>query len=290
MTLRHMKIFTEVFQLGSVTRAAESLHLSQPSLSVAIQELEEHYAVKLFERLGRRLSPTEAGKELYSYALHIISLFDEAGTAMRELSENGSIRLCATAMIGTYILPEIIHRFQLLPYKSQIEVSVCRASQVEMELLRNTADLGLMEAQPKSADLVAVPFLQDELCGVVSTNSSLAGQKAISLAELKKYPLLLREHGSSSRDILDAAFSLQQIHIKPLWQSTSTRALVHAAAEGFGVAVLPYKMVERDIREGIVSSFTLDEPLQRKLNVVYHKNKYLTPRMAELISLCKTFR
>ena len=77
MTLRHMRILAAVVQQGSVTKAAESLHLAQPSISLALRELEEYYGVQLFARVGRRLSPTPCGREFYGYALHIISMVDE---------------------------------------------------------------------------------------------------------------------------------------------------------------------------------------------------------------------
>ena len=77
MTLRHMKIFTAVFRHSNITKAADELHLAQPSVSVAIKELEEYYGIRLFERFGRRIFPTETGKEFYGYALHIVSMFEE---------------------------------------------------------------------------------------------------------------------------------------------------------------------------------------------------------------------
>lgn len=77
MTFRHMRIFVSVFQHSNITRAAEELHLAQPSVSFAIKELEDYYGIRLFERIGRRISPTEIGKEFYGYALHIVSIFDE---------------------------------------------------------------------------------------------------------------------------------------------------------------------------------------------------------------------
>ena len=77
MTLRHMKIFVTVYQHSSVTKAAGELHLAQPSVSLAVKELEEYYGIRLFERIGRGIRPTEAGSEFYSYALHIVSLFED---------------------------------------------------------------------------------------------------------------------------------------------------------------------------------------------------------------------
>ena len=77
MTLRHMKIFVTVYQHSSVTKAAGELHLAQPSVSLAVKELEEYYGIRLFDRIGRGIRPTEAGSEFYSYALHIVSLFED---------------------------------------------------------------------------------------------------------------------------------------------------------------------------------------------------------------------
>ena len=79
MTLRHMKIFVAVFKHSNITKAAKELHLAQPSVSVAIKELKEYYGVRLFERIGRRIFPSECGKEFFDYALHIVSLFEDMG-------------------------------------------------------------------------------------------------------------------------------------------------------------------------------------------------------------------
>ena len=77
MTLRHIQIFVSVYQNGGITKASAALHLAQPSVSLAIKEIEEYYGIRLFERIGRRILPTECGGEFYSYALHIVSQFDE---------------------------------------------------------------------------------------------------------------------------------------------------------------------------------------------------------------------
>ena len=112
LTLRHMKIFTTVYRCGSVTRAAQELHLAQPSLSVAIRELEGHYGVRLFERTGRAISPTQAAGALYGYASHILSLFDDMEKQMRNWDTLGVLRLGASVTMGTHILPDLIRRYQ----------------------------------------------------------------------------------------------------------------------------------------------------------------------------------
>ena len=112
MTLRHMKIYVSVFRLSSMTKAAEELHLAQPSVSLAVRELEDYYGIRLFERIGRHISSTEAGKEFYSYAVHIVSLFEEMEKKIRNWDTLGILRIGSSITIGTRILPSLIARCQ----------------------------------------------------------------------------------------------------------------------------------------------------------------------------------
>ena len=110
MTLRHMRVFVSVFRQGSITRAAEELHLTQPAVSLSVKELENYYGIKLFERYGRRIFPTEGAKIFYGYAVHIISLFDEMETRVRSWDERGILRVGASITVGTFILPQLAAR------------------------------------------------------------------------------------------------------------------------------------------------------------------------------------
>ena len=112
MTLRHMKIFVTVYRHSNITRAAEELHLAQPSVSLAVKELEEYYGIRLFERIGRRICPTEAGNEFYSYALHIVSLFEDIEKRIKNWDTLGTIRIGTSITIGTHILPGLIKKYQ----------------------------------------------------------------------------------------------------------------------------------------------------------------------------------
>ena len=205
LTLRHMKIFTTVYRCGSVTRAAQELHLAQPSLSVAIRELEEHYGVRLFERTGRAISPTQAAGALYGYASHIVSLFDDMEKQMRNWDTLGVLRLGASVTIGTHILPDLIRRYQARVPQLRIEALVEQSSGIERKLLDNEIDIGLIETQPEQPELLAIPFLRDELCAIVPLGSALAQKTSVTLRELSEYPFLMREPGSAVRQILAAA-------------------------------------------------------------------------------------
>lgn len=287
MTLRHMKIFSAVYRTGSVTKAAQELHLAQPSLSVAIRELESYYGVCLFERIGRRMHPTQSGETLYGYASHIVALFDDMEKQMRNWDSLGVLRVGASITIGTYILPALLHEYQMQTPELRIEATIERASGIEQRLIDNTVDIALLERQPEHAELLAVPFMQDELRPVVPCSSPLAEEAAVTLEQLAEYPFLMREKGSSVRSVLEACFALRQMSVHPVWESASTQAIVKAVGEGLGVAVLPQMLVERDAQEGAVRMLRFQEPLRRNLNIVYHRSKYLTRNMERFIELCR---
>ena len=289
MTLRHMRIFVSVFQKNSITKAAQELHLAQPSVSLAVRELEDYYGIRLFDRIGRHIAPTECGKEFYEYAVHIVSLFNEMEKKMRNWDTFGTLRIGASITIGTHILPVLIRRYQEQFPDLTVEAKVSKSASVEDELIHSGIDLGLIETQPSHPDLRAVPFMTDSMCVITAPDHPLASAKSVSLTELSRFPFLMREKGSAGRELLDAAFSLQQITVSPRWESTSTQALVKAVAEGLGVSVLPYLLVKKDIEDGTVRQIPLDQPIRRNLNVIYHKSKFLTDNMRAFVDLCKKY-
>lgn len=287
MTLRHMKIFEAVFRHSNITKAAEELHLAQPSVSVAVRELEEYYGICLFERLGRRIVPTELGKEFYGYALHIVSLFDEMEQKIRNWDALGVIRIGASITIGTHILPPLLKQYQALYPELRTEVTIGKSAVIEQHILENKIDIGLIENQSEHPDINVLPFMEDYMQAIVAPDHPLAKYSQVTLEQLAQYPFLMREKGSAGREILDACFALEQITVHPLWESASTQAIVRGVAEGLGVAVLPCLLVRKNIEEHTVKMIPFPQPLTRKLNLIWHRSKYLTDNMNAFIDLCK---
>lgn len=287
MTLRHMKIFVSVFRHNNITKAAGELHLSQPSVSFAVKELEEYYGIRLFERIGRRISPTECGKEFYGYAVHIVSLFETMEHKIRNWELSGTIRIGASITIGTHILPHLIRLYQPAYPDLRIEVTVNQSAFIERCIVDNSIDIGLIESRTDHTDLISIPFMKDSLQVITPPDHPLLAFPSITLEQLSQYPLLMREKGSAGREILDASFSLCQVTVRPLWESSSTQAIVRGVAEGLGVAVLPDLLIQKDLNEGTVQTVPLAYPLHRDLHIIYHKSKYLTDNLNDFINLCQ---
>lgn len=286
MTLRHMKIFAAAFRNGSITKAAQELHLAQPSVSLAVKELEQYYGIRLFERIGRKISPTESGREFYGYAVHIVSLFEEMEKRMKNWDTLGTIRIGTSITIGTHILPGLIRTYRQNYPDLTVEAVVSKSADIEQCILGGMADIGLIENKPEHSDIVAVPFMQDTLCAIAAPGHPLSACETVTLEQLAQYPFLMREKGSAGREMLDAAFEIRQMKVRPAWESSSTQAIVKAVSEGLGVAVLPEMLVERDVREKTVVVLPFQKPLKRDLNIIYHRSKYLTPNMKAFMALC----
>ncbi len=289
MTLRHIQIFVSVYQNGGITKASDALHLAQPSVSLAIKEIEEYYGIRLFERIGRRILPTECGSEFYSYALHIVSQFDEMEKKIRNWETLGTLRIGASITIGTHVLPGIIKEMQLLFPDLTIEAVIKNSAAIEQHILDNGVDIGLIETVPEQENMVYEPFMEDFLCAIVSPSHPLNKRDHITLTEIADYDLLMREKGSAGREILEGYFSMEQLSVHPLWESTSTQAIVKGVSSGIGISVLPYLLVEKDIAEGIVKRVPINPRLKRNFNIIYHRSKYLTSTMNAFMELCKMY-
>lgn len=124
MTIRHFRIFIAVANTGSITRAAQALYVSQPTVSVAIRELEQHYGTRLFERISQRLKITEAGRALLGYATHLISLYDEVEASFQNPDSHGLLRVGASVTFGVYGMPALAARFAARFPHIRLEVTV----------------------------------------------------------------------------------------------------------------------------------------------------------------------
>ncbi|MBR0328785.1 MAG: LysR family transcriptional regulator, partial [Selenomonadaceae bacterium] len=192
MTLRHFQIFISVCDEQGMTQAARQLHISQPSISQAVKELEEHYQVRLFERLGKKLFLTPAGQELLHYARHIISLSAQTEKTLRSFSLAAPIRLGATLSIGESIFIDIITRLKKAMPEQEVYSHVHNTSALEDALLRDELDAALVEGSITSAYLTQIPFLEDELVFIIAPDQlPPAGFTMEQLADLPGYKSLV---------------------------------------------------------------------------------------------------
>lgn len=277
MTLRHIKIFLAVYQHESITRAAEQLHMTQPAVSRAVQELESYYGVRLFDRLGRRLSVTSCGRDFYEHAVHITDTFDQMERGLKNWDEVGVLRIGASITLGNTLLPAVLPAFQAQHPKLRVQAQVRNGQSLLDALAANTLDFCLLEGALPGEALVREPLLEDELLLIVPPRHDLTRRKTVQLADLPVWPMLLREEGSAGRSFVDLTFTSRGLLVQPVWECASTQAIVKAVHAGLGISLLPRALVQSAIESGFVATCAIcDASFLRTNYIVYHRNKFLT--------------
>lgn len=288
-TIHSLEIFLEVYRTHSVTEASRNLFITQPSVTRAIQDLEKEYSVRLFERYHRRLIPTTVADYLYTHCVQIVDSMDDMEQMLQQEHYQSKIRIGTSITIGTLLMPEICERFKKLYPNTILEVTVSNGSLLQNALLDNTLDIALIEDSIHESDLKGLPFYHDEMVLVTAKNHPLTAKKNITLAEIAEYPLLLREKGSAGREYVDDKFSKQNIVVSPLWQSTSTTALINAVEAGIGISILPrYLCKEIANKKKIILRPIAHQSMKRTYYVVTHKDKYFTKELSALQSICSS--
>lgn len=287
MTIRHLKIFVTVCEEGNITKAGQKLFMAQPTVSLAVSELEKHYGTKLFDRISKRLYLTDAGCRLLPYAQHVTAMFDEMEASVCDSENSGTLRIGASITIGNCLLPNLLKAFAERRPGVEIKMQIDNSEKIEQFILDNRIDFGLIEGVPHGSLLVNEPFRDDELVLLCSPSHRWAKRNSIKPDELGSEPFLMRERGSGGREILESALLLHDIELEPAWESISTQAIVQAVINGFGVAVLPLLLVKNHLAQGELIAKSIEGiSLQRKFFIIHHKNKYLTGTAKDFICLC----
>ena len=291
MTLRHIKIFLAICQCGyNTTRAAVALHMTQPAISLALRELEQYYGVTLFDRIGRRLKITVAGRRFQEYASHISSLFDEMEKGMRNWDAFGVLRVGASITIGSQFLPNYVKAFYERFPGTEVQAIVGPSDQLEQRILDNTLDFALIEGVAHAPSLISEDYMEDHLTVICPANGVFQQGHQLSIEEFRQQKFLLREHGSGTREVFEHVIEGVGFSVTPIWEAMSTTALVNAVINGLGISVLPHRMVTGPLERGLVVAVSVkDLVFHRNFRIVYHKAKFLTVSAKAFIDLCRNY-
>ena len=277
MTIRHLKVFTAVADAGGMSAAAKQLHVSQPTVSQAIAELEKYYGVKLFERLSQKLYLTKEGELMLSFSRHILDSFDRMEEAMNLAGKKTNLRIGCSVTVGTCLIGDILDRAKNKMPDLQFSVIVANSSDIERAILCNEVDLGIVEGILKSSELVITPVCEDELVVVCGREHPLAKEKSVTLDMLNGQDYISRESGSAERNQLEKIFEEQGLQLLRTFCSTNTEAIKNAVIRGMGIAVLSSRMIEKERAYGDIVVLPIEGlKVTRNINLAVHKNKYFS--------------
>ena len=218
MTDFRLKTFCCVAQYLSNTKASHELCITQPAVSKHIQELEHQYKVRLFERLGNRIKLTPAGEVLLAQSLEILAEYSKLDFEMNLLrgEHSGSLNIGASSTISQYVLPPILAKFVSKFPEVHVNLLNGNSEFVESELMSHHIDLGLVEGNRRLPNLKYTHLMDDELVAISSAKSKWAKIDEMTLDELRKVPLVLRENGSGTLSVLTTALEKHGIKFTDL--------------------------------------------------------------------------
>jgi DNA-binding transcriptional LysR family regulator len=291
MNLNQLKVFCEVVERNGFTRAAEALYLTQPAVSRQVRELEQHYGVELFEQIGKRIYPTEAGNTLYNYAKQIFHTLDDLDVDLNQLKglKAGHLRIAASATAGTYLLPPLLGRFKRKYPGIEVTLEILNSQQVEQRLLEyQQLDLGVMEQPVVEESLYSETFGEEELVVIVPPEHPLAERDVLLAADLRGERFIQREPGSGTRTLLDEEFVRLNVKVKPVMELGSTAAVKEAVAAGLGISVVAGRAIRLEISAGLLKALPCpDLRLTRGIRYVYHKDRRLSRAASAFLQMLK---
>jgi LysR family transcriptional regulator, transcriptional activator of the cysJI operon len=287
LTLRHFHIFITVCDTMNMTEAAGRLFISQSAISQAINELEKYYDVRLFDRFSKKLYLTEAGNKLLSYARHMIRMNIEIEKDMKTLRQNGSIHLGASVTVGATLLPSLAAIYKKIYPNINIEVFEDNTVQIEKRILNDTTDIGLVEGEIVSPDIVSIPFADDELVLICGTDHRFLSLPTVQPSELEKEDFIIREIGSGTRKTFENIMAVHDLSWHASWICNNADTIKAAVIAGLGISVISKRAVVREVKSGELFIKDISGiQFSRKFKIVHHKNKYLTVPMTDFIEFC----
>jgi len=278
LTLQQLKLFEAVSRLGSYTRAAEELFLTQPAVSIQIKRLETQTGLALFEKVGKKTFPTAAGKAMYAASLDILNRIEDLKNSIEDLKGivKGPLQL-SVVTTAKYFLPNLLGAFLQQYPDVEPKLKFTNRARVIERLMNNDDDFVVMGQTPKEDNLEAHPFLTNGIGIVAPTNHPLANKKNITIEELASQRFLIREIGSGTRYVFDKLLKEHGVKIEPYMELGSSEAIKQAVMAGLGIAVLSLHSVqlERDVNKLTVLDVE-GFPLKRRWYAVHLKGRNLS--------------
>lgn|SRR5512143_41867 len=279
MDLHQIEIFCMLIKLRSFSGAAEALHLTQPTVSGHIKNLESDLGVMLLDRLGKRVVPTEEGEILYRYGQKLLALRDHARQEIEAVSGKmgGLLKIGGSTIPGAYILPALIGAFKKEYPSLSIQLMIDDTAKVTQAVKDGDLCIGVVGARVADGHLESHTFLTDELVVAVPAGHHWAHKKIIPVEALKTEPFIQREEGSGTRRIMEehlekAGFSLSDLDTVAVVGSSD--AVRQAVKAGLGVSILSIRALQDDVQTGRISAVRLKGlKLERSFSIILLKGK-----------------
>lgn len=294
MHLSELELFCEIVRVKSFSKAAKLLHLSQPAVSAKMHAIEDYYGAQLFERSRSGVSLTEIGEVVFKYVKEILRLHDDLEKEIDGMlhTEDQKLVIGASSTLGNYALPCSLWAYQEKYPTVKVRMEIRNADTIISMLKDNTIQLALLEEESitgQNDKFTSIIVSHDELIVIAPPRKPWTDKDIITLGELKKIPLIVREQGSGSLRIFEKilqelGLSMDQLNIKT--ELSSVDAIKSTVEAGLGLSICTRMAVRREIRAGLIHPLSLD-CRSAKINylIIYQNEKNLNSAAKRFIRL-----
>jgi len=294
MADRRLQVFHTVARLLSFTKAAESLHMTQPAVTFQVRQLEEYFNTRLFDRTHNRISLTDAGKRVYEYADDIFDLYAQMDNAVRDMTGeiSGVLIIGASTTIAEYMLPSLLGDFKKKYPDVNVHLKVSNSDGVVSMVENNDIDLGVVESPVMNKNLVVERCRDDQLVAIVPPQHALSGHKKVRLPELLDHAYIAREEGSGTREVIEeylASAGMKPADLHVAMELGSPEAIKGAVEANMGVSIVSEVTIHKELQLGTLVALELEPPLVRPFSFVHQKQKFRQRAMDELLEFARAY-
>lgn len=287
-TLRQIEVFLTTAHYENITRAADSLAMSQSAASAALKEFEDNFNVQLFDRAGKRLQLNGLGKAVRPQAQELMARAHALELAMLQQISVGDLKVGATLTIGNYLAVGVMAQFMTLYPGAKVALEVANTASIARKVANFELDLGLVEGELQHPALDIRPWRDDELVVFCAPEHALAAKGTLAENDLLTAKWIVREGGSGTRQTFDQAMRgiLPQLHIALELQHTE--AIKRAVEAQLGIGCLSRVTLEEAFKRGSLVELNVPHrDFRRKFYFILHREKYLSEGIKRWLALCK---
>lgn len=287
-SLRQMEVFVALCHFQNMTRAAEHLAMSQSAASSALKELEHHFDIQLFDRIGKRLQINERGRLLRPPVEALLEQAQEVEAVLSGKMDSSSLKVGGTLTIGNYLAVSIIAKMKQQNQNTDISLTVANTSQITAKVLNFELDIGLIEGEIQHPDLEVIEWCDDQLVVFCAPSHPLAKVGTLTDKQLKQTPWILREAGSGTRQTFDRAMHGLLPSITVAHELQHTEAIKRAVEANLGIGCLSQVTLEDAFKRGsLVPLAVKGRDFSRKFYFVLHKKKFRSASIGLWMTLCR---
>lgn len=287
-SLRQLQVFIATAHHQNLSRAAESLSMSQSAASSSLAELERHYNIQLFDRVGKRLQLNALGDALRPRAMALLEQAEAMDQALQQHADSGLLKIGATLTIGNYLAVNLMARYMQENPHSKVELYVANTARIAARILNFELDLGLIEGELHDSDLEVIPWRDDELMVFCAPGHPLAEAGTLSDRQLEEATWILREPGSGTRQTFERAMHGLLPGLNVLLELQHTEAIKRAVEANLGLSCLSkVGLVDAFKRGSLVPLQVPQRDFSRHFYFILHRQKYRTTGMERWLELCR---